>query len=168
MGNSEKFTEIKRGRKEHPLKSQIASLYNDKGERSVNNKMHMGATYAACGWDLGKDSAPYSWLFELTPNGNFKRGTLIAELGRFEDEETIRTFAAALCEGKPKVKTALHRMRAIRLTGKPTKAGSVLELQLFLFRCMDEYLEKHTISNDEILEAFRRVCAELEDEGGDE
>jgi len=161
----ENFSKIKRGRKEHPAKKAFANLYSDIGARSVNNRIHFTATLRACEWKPGIEKEhgyKFAWLFEHSAGGNFKRMTLIAELGRLGDDETIRIFAAGLCESKPPVKMAIARLRNYRLTGELTTPGDVFNLYMALLRCLDDYSAAHEISNDEILEALNRVSKEYQ------
>lgn len=161
----ENFSKIKRGRKEHPSKKTTAGLWHDKGARSVNNRIHFITALRACGWRIGKEKEPgykFAWLFEHGAGGNFKRMTLISELGRLGDDETIRIFAAALCESKPSVKAAIARLRNYRLTGNATTPGDVFNLYMALLRCLDDYSAAHEISKDEILEALNRARKEYE------
>ena len=159
----EKFSKIKRGRKENPAKKTFEDLYHDKGARSVNNRISFAIALRACGWNIGKEKEPdypYAWLFEHSAGGNFKRMTLISELGRFDDEETIRVLAAGCCESKPPVKMAIARLRNYRLTGNMTTPGDVFNLYMALLRCLDDYSAAHELSNNDILEALNRVSKE--------
>jgi hypothetical protein len=61
-----------------------------------------------------KAGAPNAW-----------RPSILSELGRFRNDETLRSFALALCEMRPRPKTkeAVSMLRRVRL-GSQTLQGS--------------------------------------------
>lgn len=158
--NSEKFSE-KRGRKASPMKAIISGLYLDEGGRSQNNKASMIRALRVL--DAKSNQAGYAWLFESTPQGKYKRHMLLYELGRIQNEETIKAFAAALCEQKPKSTEAARRIRNYRMTGEVLLKGNQLDLAIKLENCINQYLAYHNISANDIVQALNFVADEIQE-----
>ena len=84
----------------------------------------------------------FSWLSK----GPTVRSTVLAELGRLEDEEAIRSLAAHLCKEKPSTRRAVGELRRIRrfCMGVPARSPSSTEgLYQALVKAVEDYEEAH-------------------------
>lgn len=102
----------------------------------------------------------FSWLcngakMEAGAPNAWKPG-ILSELGRFLDEETIRAFAARICELKPSTKEAIAMLRrARRQKGAPV---SILKLTQQICRVIDTYVADHPgITQAQILMAIQNA-----------
>jgi hypothetical protein len=139
---TEKFSK-KRGRPAWAGKSAVASLYHEHGERSLNNMIAAGEAYHAL--DFPKHDAALNWLFEQTPQGRFKRGTLIAELGRLQNPKLIKSVAEHICKQKPKVKDGVVMVRSYRrsLQGYKPAAPSAITLTNEIIQAINNYVMRY-------------------------
>ena len=80
---------------------------------------------------------PYAWLV----NDKNIRKTVLAELGRIQDEEAIRLCAAKICELKPKTKDAVAMIR--RWRGVNRKKPSCLDLTSEIIATVNDYLRRY-------------------------
>lgn len=87
------------------------------------------------------------------------RWSLLAELGRLLDSETIIEAATVLNAERPNVKDAVRRLRAFRTGRKPT--GDAKALQKILTSAIATYLDATSCGWETALEALdraTRVC----------
>ncbi len=99
----------------------------------------------------------FVWLWDLS-NNRIKR-TLIVELGRIEDPETMISVARQLCAEKPKTQEAVARIRAWR-TGKAAPAETIVDC---LAGAVERYLAAHPgITYDAVIEAIDVVREAIE------
>jgi hypothetical protein len=89
---------------------------------------------------LGKGADPsFFWLF--CPKTNTVRASILAELGRIEDDEALRVFATQVCESKPKTKDASAIIRRWRLGREPRAEANDLKEAIIATVC--DYLKRH-------------------------
>jgi hypothetical protein len=138
----EKFSK-KRGRPAWAGKPMMASLYHEHGERSLNNMIAAGEASHAL--DFPKHDAALNWLFETTPAGRFKRGTLIAEIGRLQNPDLIKSVAEYICKEKPKVKDGVIMVRSYRrsLQGYKPSPPSAITLTNEILQAINNYVMRY-------------------------
>lgn len=99
------------------------------------------------------------WLFDsskvFSKDSKQRRFTMLAELGRFRDDEVIRAMAAKLCKEKPTTKDAIAYLRRVRL-GKG-RAHSVADLGKVIAKAIDSYVHQREVEAADILEALTLV-----------
>jgi hypothetical protein len=90
----------------------MLSLFPEHSPRSMQNEFHR---LTAVQWL--RDVPDFAWLLELTPHrSRYRRGTLLAEVGRLPDRETAIEAAQWLCEHTPKVTDGVAIVRRWRLS----------------------------------------------------
>jgi hypothetical protein len=95
------------------------------------------------------------------------RPTLLQELGRIEDAETIKAVARRLCERKPTTRDAVATIRHFRTGQQP--AGNPDDLTDRLMTLIDAYLGSHAgVDQAMILEALTRTARAVESSLGDD
>jgi hypothetical protein len=106
----------------------------------------------------------FAWLgSDTTP----LRRTILAELGRIEDEAVRELIALDVCAAQPKTREAVARIRAFRLGRSPQ--GSAAQLYRALLNTLQEYRVAHPdMPWDAVQEAADRLCWWVEDVASDE
>src|SRR5262245_22727326 len=128
---------------------------NAKSERSLQNTHYRIRAMAFL-----RDDDRFKWLFDEEA-GTWQRG-ILAELGRLQDGETIKAYAARICELKPKTKDAIVMLRRARI-GKSPKASSI-ELLAHLERSLNAYIEAHPeVTPEQMIEAIDGLRDEVEE-----
>lgn len=113
------------------------NLAPGRSHRTHLEHFYSGRAVAALGPDAVGLPEPYRWLL-----GEGKvRSTILAELGRIEDEELLRFVAAEVCRSRPSAREARERIRWIR-TGRQT-IGSCEGLLVALRGSLNRYLAGH-------------------------
>jgi hypothetical protein len=104
---------------------------------------------------LANDPA-FAWLCDserMTAGDAAWRPGILAELGRFLEEETIKAYAARICELKPKTKDAIAMLRRAR-TGKAS-APDTLDLTNKIIGLINQYAaDRPGMTKDQILDAI--------------
>lgn len=139
-------TKSKRGRPSsiHPYYEEYIQETNlrNKSRRTQLNGYYQQE--AARVLDMGKD-VRFKWLMDREKDKAGKtravRGTILAELGKIGDAETIRGVALQLCKIQPTTKDALVMIRRWRgtLKGKP----SVKQLSNVISGTVIDYADSH-------------------------
>jgi hypothetical protein len=115
MGFMENFSK-KRGRPRKipaDLLDSYQKLFSElTTDRSLNNVYHMTTATKA----LRKDEERYRYLIDR--NSGRMRKTILAALGRLQDEDTICEAADYICEERMKTDEALDFIRIIRIQPK--------------------------------------------------
>jgi hypothetical protein len=110
----------------------------------------------------------FPWLFdpEKTRQGspNAWRPTILAELSRIEDEDTLRRVAGELCELQPRARDAVRMIRRYRLGRAP--AGDALELANRIIHLVNDYLAGHPGMPWDDVEAAIETAREKIEEAG--
>ena len=117
---------------------------------------------------LGVLDKDYKWLFDAekimgsTDSDKHWQPTILVELGRIDDEETMRAVAAQICEMKPKTTVAVQMIRRFRVGGLPV--ADSLQLANAIIRTINEYLHSHVGASkkhvDEALATAQGMVAE--------
>jgi len=119
--------------------------------RHLQNKAYQSIAIGALrsgGDEIGPE---YSWLFD--PTANVVKSTILSELGRLGDHETIRILARDICVGRVRTSIAVPRLRALRKKQRPADA---LDLTNKIVNTINAYIELHgSCTNDQILDAIR-------------
>lgn len=91
---------------------------------------------------LGEDPR-FKWLADRArAHENAWRPTILAELGRIWDEETLRDAAAMICAHKPSTRQAAAFIRRVRGVRRQPASGTLLKRLLdTVGRFVDEYPE---------------------------
>ena len=104
----------------------------------------------------------FYWL--VNRKGTTYRKTILAELGRLGDRETIREAAAVLCEIKPPTAAAVARVRRARLGDS---GGNSLDLANRLIATLNGYTQRYPLlKQTEILAAIDTVRRQVEQQDG--
>jgi hypothetical protein len=96
----------------------------------------------------------FAWLGDPSTQKGTKN-TIVSELGRLVDPDTIREAARQICERKMRTREAVVRLRRLRV--KP-KTGSVSELREELIAHVNDYWLRHP---EFTVEQFLDAIAEL-------
>ena len=111
--------------------------------------------FKALGWPDKKD---FPWLTEETPSGNFKRSTLLYELGRCP-EHLIPDYAAQLCELKPSVKEGVAMLRRARL-GQNVKSADYQTVYTELAKSLNDLLVRYPDTDKTAIQMALALLAE--------
>jgi hypothetical protein len=141
-GISEKISEKrKRGRPQllHPkLRAIYAQDQQYASERTIQNTSYHIRAFA-----LLQEEPWAEWLIGYTSKEGKPgkvRKTILAELGRLDDDTDLVMMARAICASRPNTRDALARIRQFRLGGR---LGSISQLTELLRRTVDTYLCEH-------------------------
>jgi hypothetical protein len=156
----EKAGKPKRGRPQivdKILKSQYVGLGLEvKTARSLQN-FH----YQVLAIKYIHDDPRFTWLFDL--KANTQKKSILTELGRCQDKETIIAFALRICELKPKTRDAIAMLRRAR-TGMAPKPD-IIDLVAHLAGALDRYTADHPdITREQMLLAIDNFRSIVEDE----
>ncbi len=137
---SEKCSEKrKRGRPErfHP---RLLEIFRQ-GSDGYTRRAHQDAGYHVVAVKAlgGGDDPAYAWLID--PKTGKVRRSILAELGRLEDPDTIRDIAGQICELRLKAADAIMAIRAARLGKKAAADEDDLYERLLAF--LDRYQYHH-------------------------
>jgi hypothetical protein len=134
-------------------------------ERTRHNKFYQMRAMHVLGVTLEDDTPEaYLWIWgkpNVPRSGDHRvKWTVLAELGRFEDEELMREVAVRICELKLTTRDALRRLRQFR-TGR-IKSGDALELANAVIATINDYMNTHAgLSADDILDALNTASASV-------
>jgi hypothetical protein len=142
-GISEKFSEKrKRGRPRllHPdLREVYAQDQQYASERMIQNTSYYIRAFACL-----VDEPWAEWLIGYTSQegkpGKIRK-TILAELGRLDDDTELVMMARAICAGHPNTRDALARIRQFRLGCM--RVSSISQLTEVLRRTVNTYLCEH-------------------------
>ena len=109
----------------------------------------------------GMDAGKAAFAYLIHPVTEKMKATVMTELGRLEDPDTIRENARYICAQRMPVREAVVRLR--RLRTKP-KAGSVWALCNELIAVVNDYRLRHPeFTMDQILDAIEDLRTLVED-----
>jgi hypothetical protein len=120
--------------------AEIGTIFETSG-RALNNRIWFMAAFPL------KDDKKCAWLFETDSRGDYKRSTLIGEIGRLSDidKNTMREFAYKISEMKPTVRLGIIKLRAARkaMQGKqqPTRGPAAFENEII--KTIDDYWARY-------------------------
>jgi hypothetical protein len=111
-------------------------------ERTLQNKLYQLRAMQVLNLDVDDPPLAYLWIWGLphipNPGDHRAKWTILAELGRIEDDDDLRAIAAQVCELKLKTSDAVAAIRRVRL-GKAAKSD-VPALTNALIRTINQYL----------------------------
>lgn len=88
------------------------------------------------------------------------RSTILQELGRIADEDTLRDAAEQICRLRPKARQAIAMIRAFRGVQRD---GNALDLANVLVQVVNQYLDSHrTMAKADVGAAIRTLYAQVE------
>lgn len=87
---------------------------------------------------LVMDRPDFRWLFD--PQAGTSRNTILAELGRIEDDRLLLEMAGEICRRKP---TSREAVAAIRRFRGARNEPSSRKLMIKLIKSVDAYLKRH-------------------------
>lgn len=122
------------------------------GRRTATNHCHMHRAMRL----LGRNSEA-TWLYdaERTVAGEVKlRFTILAELGRIDDDDLLLEVAAELCRLKPKARDAIAMIRRLRGAQCEPKYSHTVALTYALLTTIEEYITRHEATWDEVESAI--------------
>jgi hypothetical protein len=115
----------------------------------------MNKAYSIRALGVLKNNRAFRWLCsteEAINRGDGElRFSILAELGRVDDEKTLRAFAREICKRKPRAKVAVALIRRWR-TGKDCPGGAI-SLTDALIRCVNDYLATHPATTWQMVRA---------------
>jgi len=120
---------------------KLAVIYPD-----VKTHRHrVNLAYLARSMKLLKDDPRFKWLIDPErairgEPGSFRRG-ILCELGRIDNEDTVRVIALKICELRPKTKDAVVMIRRWRTRTVP--AGDLWQLHDDLVSAINSYVTKY-------------------------
>jgi hypothetical protein len=158
---SEKFSEKpKRGRPtSFSPTAELMFRQMGIGSECTTRRGKMNRWHAQRAFGVLHGDARFTWLAdweEMHTGNNRARWSILAELGRLRDADTIAIMALRICELKPKTTDAIAMIRRFRLGRKP--AGDSEKLFDILARAVDDYRHAH---QDATIELCQRACSEL-------
>jgi hypothetical protein len=114
-------------------------------------------------------SAPFRWLADIElmkgASRNGWRRTILAALGRIDDDDQLRETALVICEAKPSTRKAVAMIRRWRL-GK-SAGGTADGLRGELIRHLNDYLRRYPDTPWEVItEAVEGVHESVEESAG--
>jgi hypothetical protein len=93
--------------------------------------------------DAQKDKEEFAWLGMMSEHSEPPwRTTILAELGRIDDNSAFISIARQLCRLKPKTRDAVMMVRRWRV-GDKAKPGSADTLTDEMSRLVDNYRRRH-------------------------
>lgn len=159
----ENFSETRKGGRPKRITSELRRVVDfavgnpNATERTRHNKLFQMRAMNALGLDVDNPPAAYLWIWgrpHVPRHGDHKvKWTVLAELGRIEDDDTLRAVAARVCELKPKTREAVQMIRRFRV-GLPQ--GSALDLANAVIKAINDYMNSHGgLTPDDIRDALR-------------
>lgn len=118
------------------------------------------------GLDADAPPAAYLWIWGKphvpNPGDHRVKWTVLAELGRIEDEETMREVAAYVCKVRLPTRAAVLAIRRFRM-GEPPP-GSALDLANAVIKTVNDYMNAHAeLTPADIRDALRTVEGNIVD-----
>jgi hypothetical protein len=115
------------------------------------------------------DDPAFAWLYAtkqtILQRTSRMKSTILAALGRIEDEAELREAAALVCKRKPKTNHAVILLRRWRL-GK-TRPVKAVELTNALIRCLNDYLTQYPETTwPQVWAALAEAADAVEQSGG--
>lgn len=164
-GVSENFSESKTGRPT-VISDTEAATYRALGllDGTHSRRSLLNVHYRQRALSLLVDFDSFQWLIDgdkmRRGEANAWRQTILTELGRIADEETMRAVALQLCALKPKTKDAVLMVRSFRKGGKPK--ADALQLANEIIGKVNDYLQRHSDASEElILDAFNTAIVQI-------
>lgn len=124
--------------------------------------------------DITGDQLPeeYRWLMDPDKQREGRserqgyRKTILAELGRIDDDECLQAVAKRICELKPKTRDAILMIRRWRVGG--SKPADVRQLANEVIRTINDYLQRHpSTTHQQVLTALTEALEIVEEHGGE-
>jgi hypothetical protein len=134
-------------------------VYERRSPRHLNNTV-----YKTRAIHLVHHDPRFAWLCSdeatIMQGKGHMRHTILAELGRIEDEAAREAMALYLCAHKPPTRQAIALIRQYRLGTRPP--GSVVQLADVISRAVATYqAEYRPLSDDEVSQALHDVAHEI-------
>jgi len=134
---------------------------------------HLNKLWFLRGWGVLKhnDEPAFRWFYDDDAidagTGRIRRKTILAELGRLDDDDLILQLARVLCEQKPPMREAIAMIRRHRL-GR-LASGSCLDLTVAIMTAINDYVAAHETTELQVLTALENAADEWRrDDEGDE
>jgi hypothetical protein len=109
----------------------------------------------------GMDAGKAEFAYLLHPVTEKMKATIMTELGRLKDPDTIRACARVICEQKMRTRKAVIRLRSVR--AEP-KTGYAVDLCDELMAAVNDYrLRYPEFTMDQILDAIETLRVLIED-----
>jgi hypothetical protein len=144
------------------FKSWLQNNFGRLGHRAQQNMY-----YAFQAWNWIKDDPACSWLIEGGPS-EWKRKTLLMELGRFPDQESAMEAAVLVSKQQPRVRDGALWLRRLRLAlaGKePRMAATVEDVAARLISAIDQCIQQYPQTDwTTVLQAIEAVVASIKEE----
>jgi hypothetical protein len=103
----------------------------------------------------GMDAGKAEFAYLIHPATEKMKATILTELGRLKDPDTIRACARVVCDQKMHTRKAVVRLRSVR--AKP-KTGYVLDLCDELIAVVNDFLLRHPeFTFDQALDAIEQA-----------
>jgi len=124
------------------------------GDRITTERGLQDVMYRCDAHSVLKGDARFTWLIDpegikTSAPGSFKQ-SILSELGRLRDAETIKAVALQVCELKPRTKAAIVMIRQCR-TGKGHK-GTLEGVYHAVAEALCAYLEAHPETSETMIE----------------
>lgn len=167
----ENFSETKKGGRPRVVTGELRRVIDfavgnpNATERTRQNKLYQLRAMNTLGLTTEKNTPrAYLWIWgkpHVPRQGDHKvKWTVLAELGRIEDAETMRRIAAQVCELKLSTAEAVRAIRRVR-TGR-VKSGDALELANAIIATINAYMNQHSgLTTDDILNALHTAKGQV-------
>lgn len=166
---SENFSETRRGGRPKLIGEGLRATIDfavgnpNASERTRQNKLYQMRAMLALKLTTDESTPPeYLWIWGLPhvprPGDHRVKWTILAELGRIEDDDELREVAAEVCRRKMKTREAVVRIRQYRNGG--AKAGDSLELANVVIGAINDYMNRRPgLTPGDIRDALRTAEA---------
>jgi hypothetical protein len=141
---SENFSEKKKRGRPRLLHPALREVFAD-GQTYASERTIQNTSYYIRAFGLLQHEPWAEWLVgHASQEGKpgQVRKTILAELGRLDDDEDLLVMARAICTDCPNTRDALARIRRFRLGRMP--AGSISQLTDVLRHTVNTYLREHS------------------------
>lgn len=124
------------------ISAETAAIYRALNPQLTDRRSLLNWHYTCRAYNAVRKIPELEWLAELRSNGEFRRTTILQELGRITDDRLFAYTAFYLCEHKPKTKDALSYIKKVR-PGDTRQQADSLELISFIGNAIEKYDKAH-------------------------
>lgn len=115
-------------------------------ENKVTHRHKLNIHYGQRALSLVRDQKQFSWLVDssaeiMAGTGRIKKTTILAELGRIQNDENLKVFALEICKLKPTTGAAVAMLRRAR--GVSEEAGNAEGVAHAIRVALNAYITRH-------------------------
>ena len=113
-------------------------------ENKVTHRHKLNIHYRQRALSLLMDQKQFSWLLDskiMAETGRIRKTTILAELGRIQNDENLKVFALEICKRKPTTGAAVAMLRRAR--GVSEEAGNAEGVAHAIRVALNAYITRH-------------------------